>query len=699
MIKKSFALILCGAVALSAVLGGCSDNNPAPSDATAAVSGSSHPDLPNNIAQQDANISHDIKETNDCSVDIGSDVFISGSGAAYENSVLSITKGGIYTLTGSISDGYVYIDTEENVKLIFGGFSVKNSKGCALYCYNAKNLYIELKENTENSLEDGAVYSFDGKNQSSADNEPNAALYSKSDLIIYGKGSLNVKGNYGLAIRCNDDLAIEQGTITASAVTNGIRGSDSVTVSGGNITVNAEKDGIKTTNDSESDKGNIEISGGRITVNAGEDGIQAAQALAVSGGEITVTTTGEVSDGGNDNWHFGPARSSSNDDSTSKGIKSSGAMTLSGGKISVNSTDHCVHSAATLNITGGELVLSSSKGKGISSHGDLTVDGGTIDVQKSTEGIESKALFTINGGEITVNATDDGLNSGGGSDMWGTSSDGSSEAHDMFINGGYIYINASGDGIDSNGNIEINGGTVIVNGPTSGGDGALDCGDRNNSIKITGGFLIAAGSLQMAENPSQSSTQNCLCVQVNMNGGETFAVQDSKGNNIAVFTAAKQVQHVVISSPDIVSGESYKFYTKVTVDGTEKNGLYENGAEVTVNGDPVCTLTVSSVITAYGNGGMGGGFGGGGFGGGFGGGGFGGGHHGGNGGQPSDNNTPPDGNGNQGGFPGMGTPPNGSGNQGGFPGMVTPSEGNGGFSDGAAPTESTAPSDDNGVQV
>ncbi|MDE7280677.1 MAG: carbohydrate-binding domain-containing protein, partial [Ruminiclostridium sp.] len=246
MMKRPFALILCGAMAVSAVLGGCSDSNSDNSvpQNTSAVAGNSDPTDSSNSEntgtssgetdkkspQQEANVSHNIKESNNCSIDIGSDLFISGSGAAYENGVLSVTKGGTYTLSGSISDGYVYVDTDENVKLILNGFSVRNSSGSALYCYNAKNLYIQLGENTQNSLEDGSVYSFEGKNESSAENEPNAALYSKSDLIIFGKGSLDVKGNYGLAIRCNDDLSVEQGTITASSVTNGIRGSDSVTI-------------------------------------------------------------------------------------------------------------------------------------------------------------------------------------------------------------------------------------------------------------------------------------------------------------------------------------------------------------------------------------------------------------------------------------------------------------------------------------
>ena len=42
------------------------------------------------------------------------------------------------------------------------------------------------------------------------------------------------------------------------------------------------------------------------------------------------------------------------------------------------------------------------------------------------------------------------------------------------ITGGSLTINSQGDGLDSNGNATITGGTVVVNGPTNDGNGALD---------------------------------------------------------------------------------------------------------------------------------------------------------------------------------------------------------------------------------
>ena len=620
MYGKMTLFILSGAAALTSLLSGLSGCSSASADYAPGTGQT----VSTENAAQDTGDAEGLTFESVCDVTLGDEISVSGEGAWYENGVLSLTKGGVYRISGVIGDGCIYIDAEEKVKLLLNGLSVTNSKGAAIYCRSAKKLCVELAEGTENILTDGGSYSFESIEESDEENEPNAAFYSKSDVVFCGSGSLTVNGNYNGGIRCNDDLTVESGNIIVTAVNNGIRGSDSVVIRDGNVTVTAGKDGIKSTNGTDEDRGYILISGGNVTVNAGEDGIQAERDLSVTGGAVTVTTTGEVAAGGSGRdfggWGHvwgGDTSSGSEDETTSKGIKSGGAMVISGGEITVSSTDHCVHSAGTLNITDGALTLSSSAGKGISAHGDLQIDGGKIDVLSSTEGIESKALFTINGGEISVIATDDGLNSGGGSDWFGfNNSANEGDIHDMYINDGFIYINASGDGIDSNGNITINGGTVLVNGPTSGGDGALDSGDRGNSVTVNGGMLVAVGSLQMAENPSADSAQNSICAQVSLDAGDTFALLDESGNSVVVFTAEKQVQHIVISSPDIKTGGTYSLHTGVSVSGDSRGGLYDNGADVTA-GESSVTVTVESSVTLYGNaGGFGGhgGFGGGGMG-------------------------------------------------------------------------------------
>ena len=73
------------------------------------------------------------------------------------------------------------------------------------------------------------------------------------------------------------------------------------------------------------------------------------------------------------------------------------------------------------------------------------------------------------------------------------------------VSGGLLTINSQGDGLDSNGNATISGGTVVVNGPTNDGNGALDV---NGELAVTGGTVAAAGSAGMAVTPGTSSTQS-----------------------------------------------------------------------------------------------------------------------------------------------------------------------------------------------
>ena len=70
-------------------------------------------------------------------------------------------------------------------------------------------------------------------------NEPNAAIYSKSDLAIGGTGSLTVNANYNHGIQSKDDLKITGGNLTVNAANDGLKGRDAVVVRDGVITITA----------------------------------------------------------------------------------------------------------------------------------------------------------------------------------------------------------------------------------------------------------------------------------------------------------------------------------------------------------------------------------------------------------------------------------------------------------------------------
>lgn len=117
------------------------------------------------------------------------------------------------------------------------------------------------------------------------------------------------------------------------------------------------------------------------------------------------------------------------------------------------------------------------------------------------------ATVTINEGDISVNASDDGINAAGGSSgeeeqegQFGADSfgepgggqpgGGGDSTKFIEINGGTTYVNADGDGIDSNGDVRMTAGTLIVNGPTDDGNGALD---YDGTFTMDGGiFLLQA---------------------------------------------------------------------------------------------------------------------------------------------------------------------------------------------------------------
>jgi curved DNA-binding protein CbpA len=234
---------------------------------------------------------------------------------------------------------------------------------------------------------------------------------------------------------------------------------------------------------------------------------------------------------------------------SSKGIKADTTLRISGGRVTVNSTGHCIHSAGTALISGDVMMtLRSESGKGIATHGDLQIDGGTIDITYSYEGLESKRAMTVNGGTISVIATDDGLNTGG-----------TNEAEcAITINGGNITVNAAGDGIDANGDIVFNGGAVTVSGPENSGNGPLDCGDRS-SIYTNGGTLVAYGGMFQAnaDNPDTASTQCCVRVGLSARAGTTVTLADSDGRVLYEITLEKSATNIYISLPSMAQGETY----------------------------------------------------------------------------------------------------------------------------------------------
>ena len=133
--------------------------------------------------------------------------------------------------------------------------------------------------------------------------------------------------------------------------------------------------------------------------------------------------------------------------------------------------------------------------------------------------------------------------------------DSDSEAY-LRICGGNIKVDANGDGLDSNGYFYMEGGTVLVAGPTSGADSALDYGLTAEAI---GGTVVAAGSSQMAQGFSQDSAQGNFLYNFSESipAESIVSLKTSDGDEIVAWRCGKEFQSVVITSPELEAGNTY----------------------------------------------------------------------------------------------------------------------------------------------
>jgi hypothetical protein len=480
---------------------------------------------------------------------------------------------------------------------------IHNDDGPAIQVENAEKVMVYLVDGTQNQLSDGSNYTLPDPES----DEPNATLFSKADLIIDGTGSLLVLASYNDAIASKDGLIINNGEITVNSVDDGLRGKDYIVIHQGTLAVTADGDGLKSDEQDDASKGYIQIDDGVITIMAGMDAMDAETAINITAGTFDLT-------GG------GGSGAATGQDVSMKGIKGLGSVNITGGDFTINTADDAIHSNGDIVITDGVFSISTGD-DGIHSDTSLTINGGRIAILQSYEGLES-ALITINDGNIAIAASDDGINVAGGADASGMNGDmgggrpgrnagpgfdmftGAAGNYFLYINGGTIFVNAGGDGLDSNGSIEVTGGTTVVNGPTNNGNGPLD---YMGTCNVSGGILIAAGSSGMAQGPSSSSTQ--AGVLLNFNGtvpaGVTINVANSAGETVFTFTPAKDIQSIVFSTPDLTVGESYTISSGGSASETSDLGLVMGG---TYSGGTVyTTVTLSSVVTQIGAGGMGGG--------------------------------------------------------------------------------------------
>jgi hypothetical protein len=516
--------------------------------AVASVSGCS---IDSNLDEQAASVKYDDGDLDFSSTAAsmtsivlqGSSITVNGTGATASGSVVTITSAGFYSVSGSLTDGRIVVDStgDGTVKVVLSGASVTCSTNAPFRVIASEKTIVTLAKDTANSLVDART--------ASSTAEAGAALYSDGELTVNGYGSLTIDANCSDGIASADGLKLVGGTISVDAVDDGLRGKDYL--------------------GARDDYGALAVS-----VVAAQDGIKSSE-IEISGGSFAIA-------------------------SGNKGIQAEGGFSISGGTFAIVSTDDAINSDADGSISGGAFTLTAgSAGQGIKvgDSNTLTIDGDStaITVKSSYEGIAGNKC-AIKGGTVRITASNDGFSMSAGTVAGGSESDDGSL---LSISGGYTVVTmgtAQGDGVDSNGDISLTGGTLIVLGPTQQPEVGIDF---NGSLIVSGGTLVAAARYDssMTHNAT-SATQNVVLIALASSQAAGTVIDLRTGTtDVITLKPTYAYQCLLFSSPSFATG-SYTVYTGGSHTGSLTDGIYSGGSYTP--GTSATTFTVSSAITNVG---------------------------------------------------------------------------------------------------
>ena len=492
-------------------------------------------------------------------------------GVTVEDGTLTITKAGTYKLSGEYQ-GQIKVETADSdaVRLVLDNANITNSSGAALNVVNADEVILYSASGTTNTISDGADYTATGED------DPDAVVYSKADLTIAGEGTLKVNGNHEDGIHTSDGLVIASGTLEVNAANTGIKGKDYVDILGGTINVTAQQDGIKSTNDTDEGKGWTRLSNGTVTVNAGDDGFKASRVVEISGGSLTVEQSDEGIEAQYINVSGGDVNVTSADDGMNASLKTSNSESTDSSANTSDTADQQQNNQQQGSIPGGQQ--SGTSGTAQQQNNTQNQGNQNMGQPPAMPGGNAQDGTSQNGttgtGQQGMGQPPQGGMPGGGG--------GTFEVVDAAINvsGGHVTVNAEGDGIDSNGVTTLSGGTLIVNGPSQGGNAALD---TNGDLLLNGATVLSGSTADMFEAPSTNSTSGYLKL-TNSSGfeqGSTVQVADSSGKVVANYKVTKSnVQLVLVSSSSIVKGQSYTAYTTTSAVDSNAASLASGATEL-----------------------------------------------------------------------------------------------------------------------
>ena len=461
---------------------------------------------------------------------------VTGQGASFSAQTLTITQGGTYVLTGSGKNIKLVVEAADTdqVHLVFQNLTLEG-EGTLLQVNKAQEVVISLTEGSQNALTES---------QTSDDEEVKATIHSQVPLTLNGTGNLTLTALTKNALEVEDDLKVLGGTYTVKAANHGFKAEGALAIEAATLSIEAGKDGLHAEQDETTERANISLNPTQLSIAATEDGVDAGNELTIKGGTITVSQSEEGLEARVIRQLGGDVTIKSSDDGVNASAGSSGKTT------DTSATSKTTDASATSN----SADTSSSASQSTADPAATSQTDQANQDKNQTPPAPTAGQAPPQGGQPPQNGQGPGSMPPGGQEE-------SDPSLQIILEGGTLTIDAEGDGIDSNGTVTISGGSLVVNGSVQGGNGPLDAA---GDITITGGRVWALGTSDMLQGFAQGSTQASITANIAGTAGQTLIILDANGKEVARQTASKDFQAVIMSSADLVDGQTYTIQAEGT---------------------------------------------------------------------------------------------------------------------------------------
>lgn len=414
------------------------------------------------------------------------------------NAKYVISEGGTYRLTGTSSDGQIFVKTSKaKVVLVLDNLSLTSKSFAAppIYVEGCSDVTIVLVG--ENYLSDNVTN----------DGEGAVIRVRSSNVTFDGRGTLNIDAKAKHGISNTKEMTFNGGTYNITAPNQGIYGKLGLTINAGKFNINAGKSGLKSGDAEDKAVGYMNINSGSYNIVGGSNGlncngpvlvkdcrmvvdatggnaIEAVQNIEIKGGTMifksyksAISTDANVTINGNTNIKI---------ETTGNGISAYDIDILISGVMFIETTptyelvnadtsptektyvyldgqyvlfDPTVHAVDAV-----QYVLRNCRG--LSADNLVSIRDGIIGLDSYQDSINTDSLVVL-GGKLVLNTTNDAIDAAitatisNNADIVVLGSDKGIKAGMLLVDGGVVSIIAETDAIKSE-NAIINGGTMYL---------------------------------------------------------------------------------------------------------------------------------------------------------------------------------------------------------------------------------------------